>query len=171
MLRTVQQAMNQFTQKICLGNKGIAIIEILIVIAIIVIASTAFMGIAVTSLKLSDSIKKASIADFLMRDAVEIVRAFRNETDWEADGLGTLNTGISYYPQLGSNWSFLSGSETIGNFTREIVFEDVSRDNNDNIENTYNPLNKDNNTKKVIVRVSWDSKSLELITYLTNWMQ
>jgi len=165
----VQQVMNQFTQKICLGNKGIAIIEILIVIAIIVIASTVFMGIAVTSLKLSNSIKQASTADFLMRDAIEIVRAFRNETDWDVDGLGTLSTGISHYPQLGSTWSLLSGSETIGIFTREIIFEDVSRDSNDNIEASYNPLNKDDNTKRVIIRVSWGSKNLELITYLTNW--
>ena len=54
-----------------------------------------------------------------------------------------------------------------------MIFEDVSRDANKDIEESYNIANDDPNTKKVKVFVGWLEKGrtqqIELVTYFTNW--
>jgi uncharacterized protein (UPF0333 family) len=62
----------------------------------------------------------------------------------------------------------VSGEETIGNFARKIVFENVNRDssNDDIVTMDGNP---DPLTKKVKVTVSWKNNKVEITTYFTNW--
>jgi len=154
-------------------NKGFSIIEIMIVIAIIVIGLINLLGVAAFSLKISTIIKQTSQADSLAKETIEAVRTFRDGSDWDDDGLGILNTGSlnPYYPELdaGPSWRLVSGTETIGNFTRKVVFEKVSRDSNGNIENSYNVANNDPDTRKITANVSWSGRKVEIITYLTNW--
>jgi len=162
-----------FTMK-CPGNKkGISIIEILIVISIIIIALISLFSLVTFSLRISSSIKETAQANNLAQETVEAVRNFRDGTDWDTDGLATLSTGVSYC--LGKTadnppkWELALGEETVDGFTRKVIFERVSRDSNDNIEDVYNPGNDDPNTRKVITVISWKNEEVKIVTYLTNW--
>ena len=157
------------------NKKGASIIEILIVIAIIVIALTSLLGVATFSLRISTLMRETNQANNLSQEVMEAVRNFRDGTSWDVDGLGKLATSTDYYPQATSSpskWQLVQGIENIDGFTRKVVFEDVMRDSNSNIveAGTYDP-----NTKKVIVTVSWKERGrehkLEIFTYLTNWKQ
>ena len=68
-------------------------------------------------------------------------------------------------------WMLLSGTETVGQFSRKIVFADVNRDVSNNITQSGGTL--DSNTKKVTATVSWTSHArtheATLVIYLTNW--
>jgi type II secretory pathway pseudopilin PulG len=162
---------NQFGNK-----KGISIIEILVVIAIIITALSSLLGLASFSLGVSTLIKQTNQGNLLSQEVMEAVRNFRDGTSWDVDGFGKLATSTDYYPQATSSpskWQLVQGIENIDGFTRKVVFEDVMRDSNSNIVEsggTYNP-----NTKKVIVTVSWKERGrehkLEIFTYLTNWKQ
>jgi len=161
---------NQFGNK-----KGISIIEILVVIAIIITTLSSLLGLASFSLGVSTLIKQTNQGNLLSQAVMEAVRNFRDGTSWDVDGLGKLATSTDYYPQATSSpskWQLVQGIENIDGFTRKVVFEDVMRDSNSNIveAGTYDP-----NTKKVIVTVSWKERGrdhkLEIFTYLTNWKQ
>lgn len=160
------------------NKKGISIVEILVIIAIIGIALVSLLGVATFSLKVSTLIKETTQANSLAQETIEAVRNFRDGTNWNTDGLGTLITEISYYPKVDtttvpSKWTIIQGEETIDGYTRKVVFESVSRDANDNIVETGGTNDPD--TKKVTVTVSWTppshhpEKKVEIVTYLTNW--
>lgn len=157
------------------NKKGISVIEILIVIAIVVTVLTTLLGVATLSLRVSALIKKITIADALARETAEAVRSFRDGATWDAtNGLGTLSVGEAnpHYPATAdSGWTLPEGTETINGFTRKVVFENVSRDGNNDIEDPYNSAHDDSNTRKATVTVSWDNKEVEIVTYLTNWQQ
>lgn len=154
------------------GNKGFSIIEILVIISIVVIALASLLNLTLLSLKLSVSTKESHQANFLAKEMIEIVRTFRDGTDWHSDGLGSLVPGVAYYPSkddtvVPASWTLIEGEQQIGQFSRKIVFHHVHRDNNDNIVEQGGI--KDENTKKVTAFVSWRGKQIEIITYLTNW--
>jgi len=153
------------------NNKGVSIVEILVVSAIIGTAFVSLLGLAALSLKSSTLIKETTQAENIAKETIEAVRNLRDGTTWGTDGLGTLTPGISYYPEIDiTEWTLAQGEETINGFTRKVVFEKVSRDpGTKNIEATYNPVNDDPNTRKVTVTVFWKSRKVEIITYLTNW--
>jgi len=159
-------------KKVFKNKKGISIIELLIVVAVITTAFATLLGIAGFSLKILNSIKETTQANNLAQEAIEAVRNFRDETEWGVDGLGTLSASTDYYPQqTGSppQWQMTLGEETINIFTRKIVFNNVRRDGNDNIVEAGGT--PDNNTKKVTVTVSWKDEQIQIQTYLTNWRE
>lgn len=151
-------------------QKGLLIIEILIVIAIITIALTSLLGTATFSLKNSISLKENTIAEKVAEETLEIVRNFRDGTTWTTNGLGTLTLDSAYHPvkttDIPPKWSLVSGEDIVDGFTRKVIFKKVFRDTNDNIATTGT---EDPNTKKVIATVSWKGKTVELTAYLTNW--
>lgn len=154
------------------NKRGVSIIEILIVIAIIVIALSSLLGISTFSLKISTLIKETGQANNLAQEAMEAVRNFRDGTDWNVDGLGTLaTTTVFYHPEKSTDilpkWQMISGAEIIDGFLRKIVFDDVFRDENDNIVDSGGTI--DPNTKKITVTVSWKEREVKIVTYLTNW--
>ena len=155
------------------NKKGISIIEILVVIAIIVIALVSILGLATFALRVSTLMKETAQANNLAQEIIETVRNFRDGTDWDTNGLGNLTIGVNYYPRktadIPPKWELVLGEETVDAFTRKVVFENVSRDLNDNIEGIYNPINDDPKTRKVIAVISWKDKEVEIITYLTDW--
>ena len=162
-------------------QQGISIIEILVVIAIISIALVSILGLITFSIKTSTLIKETTLAENIADRTMEAVRGFRDNTDWnnddpadEYDGLSKVTTGIAYHPEKSSDvppkWMLIQGEETINGFTRKVVFENVSRDSiTDDIENIYNPMNDDTDTRKITVTVVWKDKKIEIVTYLTNW--
>jgi len=162
-----------FQRKIWADKTGISIIEILIVIAIVIIGLTSLLGVATFSLKLSILRKETARANSLAQEAIEAVRSFRDGTDWNTNGLGTLTAGINYRPErtidTPPQWDLIMGQETIDIFTRKIVFSNVQRDANDDIVESGGTNDPD--TKKITVTVSWKDKKIEIVTYLTNWQQ
>ena len=159
---------NQYGNKF---NRGISIIEILVIIAIISITLVNILDLTLISLKSSILIKETAEADALAVEMVEAVRNFRDGTEWST-GLGALTTGASnpYHPEKTGDtppkWSIISGSETINQFTREVIFEEVARDGNDNIAESGT---NDPDTRKVTVTISWKNREVEIVTYFTNW--
>src|SRR3989344_1690426 len=159
------------------GNKGFIFLDILIAITIISIAFTVILAIGATSLRLSSSIRNTTEADSLIKEEIEALRSFRDGTDWSVNGLGTVSKGSSnpYHVVLDTvsnpnTWNLVSGTETVGIFTRNIVFDSVSRAPATNdIEYIYNPTYNDPDTVKITVTVLWLNKSSEVVAYLTNW--
>lgn len=169
-------------------EKGILAIEILIVIFIVSVGLVGLLGATVFSLKFTAANKETIQANFLAQELLEATRNFRDGTDWNVNGLGTLDLDAPYHPQkIGSNppsWSLVLGEESVEGFSRKIIFQSVLRDINDNIITIQSPPKspmyfdegeegepEDFNTKKIIAMVSWKNKKVEIITYLTNWKQ
>lgn len=156
-----------------IGNKGFSVIEIIVAVFIIVVTLVSFLGIVTFSLKSSRLVIKVNEANFLAEEIMEAIRGFRDSTDWDTDGLGTLVTGADYHLSLTGtsppSWTIVSGGEFVNNFNRKVVFERVSRDLSKNIEDVYNPGNDDPSTRKATIIVSWANKKAKIITYFTNW--
>lgn len=154
-------------------------IEILIVVAVIIISFSSLVGVISYSLKVSNLIKKTGQANNLAQEAMEGVRNFRDGTDWNTDGLKnyvpvSATSSAPYHLELNNNfsppkWTLATGTESIYSFTRAIIFEKVSRDGEKDIEEIYNSVNDDPNTRKMIIAVTWEGKEVRLVTYLTNW--
>ena len=163
-------------------SKGISIIELLVVIMIIGVAVSALISFATFSLKTASLFKQTTQASFLVQDALEALKNYRDNTGWSDDdplntydGLGVVSTGVPLHLELSGDtpprWQLLLGQETLGIFTRDVVVESAERDTSDNIVASGGTL--DLETKKVTVIVSWEdrgaARNLEIITYLTNW--
>ena len=149
--------------------------EIVVVAGIIVGSLAAILGLAAFFLATSQVVQQTSQATALAQEALEIVRNFRDGTDWSS-GLGVIAfSPSSYYPEKSGSppaWSLSAGSETIGEFTRQIQFEEVRRDGSDNIASSGSV---DADTVKAIAQVSWEERGrthqVELVAYFTNWRQ
>ena len=154
--------------------KGGLLVEIVVVVGIIVGALVAILGLASAFLVTSQIVQQTSQATALVQEALEIVRNYRDGTDWAVDGLGALTLGDLYYPVLSGGsppaGTLTPGSESINEFTRSFEFEEVQRDGNDDIVaiGTVDP-----DTVKATVTVSWEergrSHQVELEAYFTNW--
>ncbi|MDD5145480.1 MAG: prepilin-type N-terminal cleavage/methylation domain-containing protein [Candidatus Pacebacteria bacterium] len=158
--------------KICKKiNKGFSLIEVLIAIFIVSAGLVAILSLTNSSLKNLFLIKENNSALNLAKETAEAVRSFRDETTWSSDGLGLIINNVSYYPKkTGSpqKWNLLQGTETLGRFTRKVIFSEVFRDaNTSNIVSVGGT--SDPNTKKATITVSWRDKKVEIITYFTNW--
>ena len=160
--------------KILKISKGASLIELLIAIAIITTALVSLLAIFGFSLNIAVEKKHLYQANFLAKEGIEGIRNFRDGTEWNENGLGTLDT-LSIYnlDKQGSpeKWVLFPGEKTINGFTQKIVFEDVYRDSNDNITSQGGALDPD--TKKVKVNIAWtekeEVKQIELWSIFTNW--
>lgn len=156
-------------------DQGFSIVEILVVIGIIGGALISILT-ALTFSLVNASIKEQTItASLLATETLEAVRSFRDGTDWNTNGLGTLSLGTNYYPVLTdapSQWTLVEGVESLsGGFSRKVVFEEVRRDGSNTIVSSGGTV--DPHTKKATVTVSWTergrSHQVQIGTYFTNW--
>lgn len=154
-------------------ENGFVFLEIIIAIALISIVFITLLDIGFLALNLSGSIQKETQADSLIKEEFEALRNFRDGTQWATNGLGAVNAGSSnpYYLVNDLNkWALVSGTETTGIFSRKIIFDKVSRDPaTKNIEAVYNLSNNDDDTKKITIIVSWGGKTIQAVSYFTNW--
>jgi type II secretory pathway pseudopilin PulG len=154
-------------------NKGFMLLEIIIAIALITIAFTVLLSVMFSALNVSGSLQKQAKANFLVVEEFEAVRAFRDGTTWATNGLGITNVGNTNPYHMVNNsgvWSLVAGTETVDIFTRQVVFDKVSRDPATlNIDSVYNSGRDDADTRKITVTISWQDKSIQQVTYLTNW--
>lgn len=156
-------------------HKGFTIIEILVAIAVIIAAFTAILGFFAFEARVAERGRARLEAISFAQEAIEAVRNFRDNTGWSSPGIGigTLTAGVDYHPVSSpTGWNIALEDETIGEFTRAIVFNEVYRDVNHNISGSGT---KDENTRKVTITVSWTDRqgSTEeiLVTYITNWRE
>ena len=155
------------------SEKGSLLVEI-VVVGIIVGSLTAILGIATMFLTTSHIVQETSKATALGQEAMEIVRNVRDGTDWAVDGLGILALSPAvYHPEQSgspSKWILVSGSETIGAFARQIQFEEVSRDGNDDIA-AVGAVDPD--IVKTVVTVSWQERGrnheVQVNGYFSDW--
>jgi type II secretory pathway pseudopilin PulG len=157
-------------------SAGFTTIEIVVVIAIIITTFAVILGFFIFDARLVERGQMRLRAISFAEEAIEAVRNFRDNTNWSSAGIGSLTTGIDYYPASSSSgWNIISGDENINGFARTIIFNRVSRDANDDIEGNYNPINDDSNTRKVTIIVNWNDRqgpsSESLTTYITNWRE
>lgn len=148
------------------GNKGVSIIEMLVVIAILAITLTTLLGLVSFSLGIQGMVRQTTQASNLAQEAMEAVRSIRDNSGWAQMVNG--NHGLA---NAGGHWIFSDTDNVISGFTRTVLISDVQRDVLSNIVESGGVVDAD--TKKITITVSWSERSrphdIELITYLTNW--
>lgn len=147
--------------------RGFTVIEIIVVVTIAALAFVSLIGLYGYSIKALAQNKNSDQALGLATEALEIIRLMR---DGSWDNLANLSVDTGYHPLksgLPAGWTLAAGAESIGIFSRKVVLGNVYRDDNANIVASGGTL--DSQTKKITVTVSWGSRDLSLITYLTNW--
>lgn len=149
------------------NKKGILVIEVLIVVAIITIGLSNLLGLTEFSIRGSNLAKETAKALNLTKEAIEATRSIR-DGDWDKMIGG--NHGLT---NADGYWDFEGTENIIDEFTRTILIENVQRDTNDNIVESGGTNDLD--TKKITVIISWYEKGkirqIEIPTYLTNWKQ
>ncbi len=166
-------------ENISTQQKGFIFLEILIAVSLVSIVFIFLITMGVQSLNISSTIQKTAQINSLMKGEMEAVRGFRDGSTWAINGLGTVLIGNTnpYYMVLNNSanparWALQSGIETVGAFTKRVVFDKVSRDTStQNIESTYNAVRDDPKTRKITVSVVSGFTTYQLISYLTNWVQ
>ena len=172
---------------------GFIFLEILIAVALIGIVFITLLGLGFTTLQISTTIQKTTQADTLAKEGLEALRSFRDQTTWSTNGIGSADTGSAnpYYLVFNNNlWMLVAGTESVGIFSRKIIFDKVSRNENGDIISISRikdlftrdniafaaacanpPCPDDPDTRKVTVVVTYDSKTYQIITYFTNWQK
>lgn len=144
-------------------QRGATLVEVLVAIALTGIMLPTLATALVTSHAGRATVRQQLKATALAHEAAEAVRVVR-EQGWENLADGTYHPAIS-----GSTWSLASGSETVGNFTRQIVINPAERDSGGSLvqSGTADPA-----AKRVEITVSWNqpySASVSEELYFTRW--
>ncbi len=90
--------------------------------------------------------------------------------------MGSLSVDTPYHPEktgaVPPRWDLVLGQDIIDIFTRQVIFEKVYRDADDNIT-VFGA--EDPDSKKIKVTVSWQERGnvhqVELVSYFTNWQR
>ncbi|OGD23329.1 hypothetical protein A2Z10_01395 [Candidatus Azambacteria bacterium RBG_16_47_10] len=151
------------------NQKGMGLIEIILVVGIISASFFAIGQLGFMSMKASkdrsDKVRALAVA----QEGMEAVRTVR-DAGW-TDNIATLSFGSAYYVATSSGQWLLTVTDPglIANtYARTVVIDNVSRDINDDI--TAVGGIDDPGTKKVTTMVTWGNpaKTLQLVTYITN---
>ena len=150
-------------------NSGQSILEVIVALAIF-----ALIGAAMTSLATGGFVALQQGGEYieataLAEEGTEAVRAIRDGA-WNENIFSTSSVSSS-----SGRWIFNGEdtTETIGQYTRTISFDDVCRDGSDNITicpGSYTDLN----SKQTTVTVIWNtrvgiSNTVKRVAYITNW--
>ena len=155
-------------------SRGQSLIGILLTIAIGALVLALGAQIIQTSLKASEASRQKNIASQLAQEAFEATKAIAQE-DWHL--IYDTTVGQEYYLDNSSGKWELSTDVAKKTFTldkdtfsRWIVFNNVSRDSNGEIEAVYNASHDDPSTRKVTVIVALnDVQKINWSYYLTRW--
>lgn len=146
-------------------NKGSVLIEIIIATALMALIAPTIINGLITTRQGEPKQDSRQTALTILKETQESLRIIR-EKSWSS-----FSTNGIYYPKIDANtWTLLSGTETIGNFTRSIVISDVFRDisGNINVSGTIDP-----STKKITIDVNWLLPSvgnINSIFYFTRYL-
>lgn len=127
-------------------------VEVIVAIAIIVVAVLAAMTVTQKSVSVSRQSLHVSQANFLLEEGAEVVRVLRDNA-WS--NISGLTDGTSYYPTFSTgSWTLSTTLSTVGIFTRTITVASVNRDATSgdiSVSGTNDP-----GTKLITVTVSWN---------------
>ena len=139
---------------------GFTLVEVLIACFIISMTTLALMSAASKGIELSNRALRQAQASMITEEGVEAVKIIR-DTNWDTISSLSLNTEYYLSFDTSSNTWSLGTTPSIdpmtpidGKFTRVVVFSEVLRDDNDNINSTGT---LDEGTIRVEVRTSWPS--------------
>ena len=144
-------------------RSGQSLVELLLAISLAALLLPALLTGLVASREGRVQQKQRSDAVSYLRESAEAVRNVRDS------GWSNFATNGTFHPVIsGSNWSLVSGAETLNGFTRQIVVSDVSRDASGAIVTSGGTV--DPSTKKVVSTVSWTqpyASNISSTTYIT----
>lgn len=151
------------------NNAGMSLVEMIVVASI---AALVFVGLSqaeTLALRLLRAERQNLEATLLAGEALEAVRAVRDESWANISSLAT--DGTLYYPLIeNGKWAATTTAPSLinGMYTRSLLFNQVSRDAQDRI--AVSGAN-DPSTRKATARVSWNGgvKSVEFVTYITDF--
>jgi len=158
-----------YNKKNKLNSKGFGLLEMVIGISVAAVVFLSIGQITILSLKVSQEKDLRLQASNLAKEGLEAVRTIRDD-GWTTNISG-LTFGSTYYIATSTNQWILTGVDPgliDGQFTRTLIFENVSRDANDDI--TLVGGVDDPGTKKVTATVYWNglAKNVQLTTYIMN---
>lgn len=147
------------------ANDGFGLLEIIITIFILSTAIFSISQLAIYTMQKVQEGENTAKAIFLAKEGIEATRAIKDK-NW-TNNIANLNFGADYHPTISSNtWTLASSQEIINQFTRKIIIDNVSRNPiTKDIEQTYNALNNDANTKKITSTVLWGTAEIQDISY------
>ena len=142
-------------------NKGSMVIEILVGLSILSIIILGFSNLAQKSISISNRSLNTLRATFLLEEAAEITKMYRDES-WS--NISNLSLNTDYYLSLddvNDQFVFSTTPSQNDNFTRIINFQAVNRDSGtDDISVSGD---NDPNTRLVNISISWQ-QGTETIT-------
>lgn len=150
-------------------QSGISLVEVVLALALFAVVAAVIVSLSLGGTTSLVRAAKHTEAAALAQEGLEAVRSIRDRAYNE------LRYSQSGVQQSGNVWDFLGQgtTETIGDFTRVITFNDVCRDAADDVVTC--PGNyTDPHSKEVVVDVSWDIRpgtqnNVVHRAYLTNW--
>jgi len=153
-------------------KRGVGLVEVVVGSAILSVVLFAFSSSLSLYSQANADATSRSQALYLAEEALEVVRGLRDD-GWSANiASRSVDTpyGLSFNAGT-SMWSLVSGADTVGAFTRTIVFRDVYRDGDDNITSSTSET-FDPDTRLVEVTLEWAGlrgpQSVELESIVTN---
>lgn len=149
--------------------RGQSIIELIIAMAIFSLIGAAMIVMVVGSFTALVQGGEHTQAKALAQEGIEAVRAIKDRA-WNENIYSTSSISVS-----SGQWVFdgEGTTETIGQFTRTISFDNVCRDSSDDITDCPGDY-IDVHSKKATVSISWEIRPgvtnlVQRIAYLTNW--
>ncbi len=150
-------------------NKGFFLIEVVVAASIISVVLILLLGSIQDSVEVSQRSLERTQSSYILEEGAEAVKAIRDAAWTNISGL---TSGTTYYLSFnGTAWSLnTSTPDTLGAFSRRVVFADVYRDSNDDITTSGGTI--DAGTKKVTITTNWTapsgSKTESLDFYIAN---
>ncbi|MFA5828818.1 MAG: hypothetical protein WC841_05695 [Candidatus Shapirobacteria bacterium] len=150
---------NQFSKS------GSVLVEIIIAIALMAYIAPAIIDGLITTRQGEPQQNQRLTALALIKETQESLRVIR-EKGWSAFAVNG-----TFHPQISAgSWTLLSGTETVGDFSRSITISDVYRDTFGNIGSSGIV---DSSTKKVLTTINWTepiASSVTTLSYLTRYL-
>jgi len=165
--------------KLKTNNKGLGLVEILVVLSVIIVAFTAILQLYKLQIQ-TERAKRDDLGVYaLLSESLEAVRSIRDD-NWT--NLSSLTMGTDYYTIIsGGAWSLSSTDPgPINGFSRWVVLNSVRRDINDDIVSSGGSIDSDSSggsidsdTLRITANAEWPRRNTtstrSLSTYLTNW--
>ena len=151
-------------------NTGFGLLEVVVGVSIIAGSIFALFAVVNGAFQMARENVRNTQAAFLAEEGFEALRVLR-DSSWDGN-IAVLSDGTPYELEFsGGEWRAVSGPALIdGIFERKFVLEGVGRDSGGNI--VLSGGTPDQNTKKVIVSVSWRTRNATttkiMATYLAN---
>ncbi len=148
------------------NNSGLSLIELLVAMAVFVIAAASITFIVIDALQATRRGVEETTAVYLNQQGIEAAKSIKNR------GWKYLSLGAHGIVSTSGYWDFSGSNNVIDKYTRTVTVSPVQRNVSDDIVTSGGIVDKD--TKKVSVQTGWLFSPLRpgnilFETYMTNW--